>query len=494
MATTLVNNWLAIVKSSTPLDQGEKLSEKSLEMCNEAMDEVKISVKAEDCPVESPIKSPVVTNEIETIELQEAPIEEPVKMEVEDKNTISTSMFYKITIRDGKQVLTKLINSEDTDDKPVVEESSEGEQKKKETLQKTEDANKVDIKKEYRSKSSSSKSSNSSSKKSSSSKSTSSSSSKDKKHSSKHSSKSSSSSRDKDKNKKESDKDKHRSNGSLKHSSSNNEKSNNSSSSSRGKDKKDSKEKQAEKDKDTLEKLKPATLDKIGRIPKKPLSGDKDKEVKKKPSMSIEPKKKGEDRPKTVKIFNSKMRSTGLEEEAKPPPPRSAIKKPPPILPAIPLPVKRSSPTKDNLSTPPEKKMKLDIPERIGAIKLIPPKPKRKFVSNPTDLFFHFSGPYSPAKFCGKYEAKRKLVTWDPYSDVRQCLYCSKYVLIIIVLVTDNRKYGVVQCSSPFDGLLSFELVYIIIIIYQSFRFGGIYIPYILKASCFYFCSKFFIH
>lgn len=107
---------------------------------------------------------------------------------------------------------------------------------------------------------------------------------------------------------------------------------------------------QEDKDRAVLSKLITPSLEGIGKIPKK---SDKkkedenntaatalDKEKKKttpveppkklppkdpkKYNISIETRKGGEERPKTVKTFNSKFRSTGLEE---PPPPPRAIKK-----------------------------------------------------------------------------------------------------------------------------------------------------------------------
>ncbi|KAG5879197.1 hypothetical protein JTB14_030158 [Gonioctena quinquepunctata] len=74
------------------------------------------------------------------------------------------------------------------------------------------------------------------------------------------------------------------------------------------------------------------------------------------------------------------MRSTGLEEEVKPAPARTN-KKPSPSLQLPTIPMKRPSPPRDikDPIVPPEKKLridKIDIPDRPGAIKLIPPKPK----------------------------------------------------------------------------------------------------------------------
>ncbi|KAL3281396.1 hypothetical protein HHI36_004605 [Cryptolaemus montrouzieri] len=409
MAALLVNNWLAIVKNSTPPIQDPEKPEKRVENPIEINEIETDEINGEGDP------EPEVYNEIETVELPEPPVaeEEPAKMEVEDE-AISPGMFYKITVRDGKQVITKLANSDELEEKQIVEETEitpavDIENKEDDKVKKEEDSKDNKVKKEELklksdgSSKSKSGGSSSSSKRSSSSSSRSSSSStskdKDKKHSSssKHSSRSSSSSKDKDRDReksrkdrdKENDKDKHRSNGSIRHSSSSSKSS--SSSSSKDKDKKESKEpreKQADKDKDTLAKLKPQALDKIGRIPKKTGSiEEKDADAKKKPSMSIEPKKKSEDRPKTVKIFNSKMRSTGLEEEVKPPPPRNAIKKPAPVIPpALPFPAKRASPPRDTSATPPEKKLKIELPERVGAIKLIPPKPKPPVLQE-SDIF-----------------------------------------------------------------------------------------------------------
>jgi protein phosphatase 1 regulatory subunit 10 len=180
---------------------------------------------------------------------------------------------------------------------------------------------------------------------------------------------------------------------------------------SKVKDKKQSSEKtsaQSEKDKVALAKLIPPAISKLGKIPKKPKpegpqnsvanvkkasSGDVRKPpvaepTSRKPSISIESRKCTDSaRPKTVKTFNSKFRSTGLEEEAKPPPSRPVKKTTMPVdkkpvkLPSL----KRPSPPKE-LSTPPEKKLKpmiadtgTDDAKKSVGIKLIPPRPKRKY-------------------------------------------------------------------------------------------------------------------
>jgi protein phosphatase 1 regulatory subunit 10 len=167
---------------------------------------------------------------------------------------------------------------------------------------------------------------------------------------------------------------------------------------------------QSEKDKAALAKLIPPAINKLGKIPKKPRheepqspvvdvkkpsSGDVKKpplseQTSRKPSISIESRKSDSARPKTVKTFNSKFRSTGLEEEVKPPPSRSVrkvitpVNKKPVKLPSL----KRPSPPKE-MSAPPEKKLKPTVADmgtddtkkadKSGSIKLIPPRPKRKY-------------------------------------------------------------------------------------------------------------------
>lgn len=298
-----------------------------------------------------------------------APTELQSVVESED---LETTDCYKLAVRDGKHILCKVSPSEanvtvvanavieevKAEDIKLDDEDGRRDDKLKENKDKSRD-------KDRRRSSSSSKNSSRDKEKSSSSSSNSS---------------NSKSSRDKDrtsssrsKDRRDRDRDKHRSNGTIKSSS----KTSSSGSS------KDRKEKQAEKDKDTLAKIQPQSLNKLGRIPKKSSdekSKDKDDEKKKqgsekKPLMGIETKNPNEPRPKTVKVYNSKMRSTGLMEEAKPPPPRP-VKKAASIPANIPL--KRSSPVRDQIP-PPEKKPKVEIPERPGSIKLIPPKPKRKF-------------------------------------------------------------------------------------------------------------------
>jgi len=233
---------------------------------------------------------------------------------------------------------------------------------------------------------------------------------------------SSSSSSSKSSSKDRSSKDKHHSSLSSKHSSS---KTKSERDREREKEREKQKKDQAEKDKATLEKVQAQALSsKLGKIPKKRVEDEKlgdtsgkklsteskdgtkenkektdlkkdtvtTKIEKKNISISIENRKNSQDsaiRPKTVKTFNSKFRSTGLEEEVKPPPPRSkksntvVDKK---VLPPK-LPLKRSSPLRETIPLIEKRaKLSLDSPttitvdEKKGGIKLIPPKPKRKYI------------------------------------------------------------------------------------------------------------------
>lgn len=369
LASQLVQQWLKIVKDET---QSEIATQNQIQTLNQ-VEVVPTFVSV----VAAPPTVAIPTEPVQIVEI--SPSEDNTEIvHVESPEKTVSSSCYKLAVRDGKHVLCKVPANEAN--VSVVENTVIEEVKAEETKE---------SKKEEKSKENKEKSSRDKEKKRSSDSSRSKSSSKDRGRSSSSSSSksrekdrksSSSSSRSKDR--KDHEKDKHRSNGSLKHSSS---KSSSSSSSSSSKDKKETKEKQAEKDKDTLAKLQPQSLNKLGRIPRKSsdekIKEDDKKKQEKKASMGIEVKNPNEPRPKTVKVYNSKMRSTGLLEEAKPPPPRNAKKATaPPTIPPN-LPVKRSSPIRE-LIPPPEKKTKLEIPERPGAIKLIPPKPKRKFARN----------------------------------------------------------------------------------------------------------------
>ncbi|KFB47806.1 pnuts protein [Anopheles sinensis] len=130
----------------------------------------------------------------------------------------------------------------------------------------------------------------------------------------------------------------------------------------------------------------------------------------KKASISIEVRNP-ENRPKTVKTYNSQFRSHGLIEEAPPPPSRKGLKKPSSTSSsstgisatsssnstsasvgstASGTATKRSSSSPTPSSgkegaPPPEKKPKEDPPERPGSIKLIPPKRQHALVES--DMF-----------------------------------------------------------------------------------------------------------
>lgn len=381
--------------------------------------------------------------------------------DVDNENNCNEALVYKFTVKDGKQVLAKVSDSSspkksnnqisrgndsaitaDTDeskllkvrntntsnssiDKKSKDEKDSGGKQSSSDRSKSKDRSRDKDRKSGSSSSSSHKTISSSSKFSSSSSSSKHSSSSNNHSNSSNSSKShksssgssssksgsssgSSSSRDKSK-------DKHRSSSS---------KSSSSSSSSRDKDKRDDKDSksksevsklsQADQDKATLAKVLPQAITKIGKIPKKPSSGDDkssnetttddDKKVisAKKKSISIEVRKDA-DRPKTVKTYNSQFRSHGLAEEAPPPPSRRDLKKPsttPTPGASIPTPTpviggKRSLSPTSSATKDIEKKIKVSSPtsEKPGAIKLIPAKPKRKYLPmlNHTNVISHYS-------------------------------------------------------------------------------------------------------
>lgn len=219
------------------------------------------------------------------------------------------------------------------------------------------------------------------------------------------SSKSKSSSRDKDR-----ERDKHKSSSS----SSSTSKSKSSSSSSKDKEKrKEKKEKieeipQSVKDAKALVESAPHSVIKLGKIPKKPRTDDdsNDKKVssktapvapKVKPTFSIE-ERDPEKRAKTVKTFNSKFRSHGLEGYEPPPPPivrkDSKTTTPTTTSTTTPSAPKRVSPVKNlEAQQPPEKKPKLEsngIKSPTAA-----QKAKRKYL---TDILLIFS-PFLPPRW-----------------------------------------------------------------------------------------------
>lgn len=326
------------------------------------------------------------------------------------------ALVFKITVKDGKQVLKKVEsspsklngknssvdNSSDNTkningdlnvkikERTLSTSSKESSSDKNKNRDKSRDKNKD--KESDRHKKSSSSSSSSLRRTSSSSKSSSSRShnSSNKSNSSSSSSKSSSRDKERERDKDRSrDKDKERSSkSSSSKSSSSSSKSSSSKDKDKNKDKDNDKDKvsQAEKDKETLAKVLPPSIDKLGKIPKKPKDeSSAASAAAKKASISIEVRNNAESRPKTVKLFNSQFRSHGLAEEAPPPPSRKGLIKP--INTSTPgtaipssLPTKRMSPPPSYKDAPPEKKSKLESPvEKPRSIKLIEPKPKREY-------------------------------------------------------------------------------------------------------------------
>lgn len=323
--------------------------------------------------------------------IDEVPDEMP-DIESEVKNGLIPPL--KICFRNGKQVVskieskyvntdTKIADSEkqssDSDLIEADEKSSDSSKHpsksvkksdKKSNSDKSRDGMK-DVKNKDSSKGRSSSSSRSSSSKSSS---RSRSSSKSTEH---HRRDSDSKKDDKDSSRKHREKDRHRSSENKSKSSSSRDKSKD----SRDNDKSKDIANKSKDSKDIIVKSSSPSISKLGKIPKKSSLESNDKgEKKDKPSISIEVRKPNDpNRPKTVKMFHSKFRSHGLEEEARPPPPRGSVKKPtsPVIQPSA---TKRPSPTR-SLDAPPEKKAKvLEAIEKPGAIKLIPAKPKRKYI------------------------------------------------------------------------------------------------------------------
>ncbi|XP_041978594.1 serine/threonine-protein phosphatase 1 regulatory subunit 10 [Aricia agestis] len=385
LASKLVEQWLKTVKgeqshpvsiSDIPKIVSETCSEiKSHNMpeaSNDATDndETKISEmqsdKDLDCS-ESNIEDTSHNNSTENIN-------DISDEKGESNKEVETLPVLKISLKNGKQVLTQVddnTKSASSELKAEVNESIKSKNKDKTSERRSSDSSK-----------------SSSSKHSSKSKSSSDKHQKESRHSS--------SSRDKDKDKKR-DKDRHSSSSSSsksKSSSGSSSSSKKTSSSSKSKDEKKSdtsldKEKSKEKEKKVSDKEKSSlevvgkplspSIKKLGKIPK--LS-----EVKReKPSISIEVRKPEDPKPKTVKTFHSKFRKHGLEEEIQPPPSRASLltkKQLPPLPPTVSIP-KRPSPIHNE--TPPEKKPKT-IEDKPGAIKLIPPKPK-PMVLQESDLF-----------------------------------------------------------------------------------------------------------
>lgn len=301
----------------------------------------------------------------------------------------------KITMKDGQ---TKVTTSSSSSSGHLGSSSGSKSSSSKSSSKSSSEKRSSSGDKERKKSSSSSKSSSSGHKSSSSSSSSS------KRSSSTSSSKSSS--RDKDRERSSS----HKSSSSSTSSSSKGSSTSSSSSSSRSKEASVS---QADKDKDTLSKVMgsgSATLEKLGKIPKKPKTEEATGTAPaapapaKKSSISIEVRKDPENRPKTVKTFNSQFRNHGLVEDIPPPPSRKTLKKPDTAASTALTAathkssssasttgsLKRASPPKDTEGVPSspvaEKRIKLDqlvatspSEEKPGGVKLIAPRAKRKY-------------------------------------------------------------------------------------------------------------------
>ncbi|XP_058451837.1 serine-rich adhesin for platelets [Malaya genurostris] len=328
-----------------------------------------------------------------------------VSEEKTSKETNSVS-----TLEDGKVNVER--SESDKKDRRKSDEKERSREKDKSSKDKEKHKEKdKDKDKKSSSSGSSHRSSKSSSSSSSSKHNSSSSSSKSKSSSSSGSKSSSSSSSSRDK-----DKDRHNSssssNSSSKHhhksSSSSSKSSSSSSKSGSSSDKhRDNKDKSnhssKDKDKDGQPKVSSPSAVKLPKIPRR-IKDEDDENLDavgrkmspvntKKASISIEVRN-AENRPKTVKTYNSQFRSHGLIEEAPPPPSRKGLKKP--ASASSPstvigstatgtIPNKRSSPPPTTKDAPPEKKSRDDPTERPGAIKLIPPKRQHSLVES--DMF-----------------------------------------------------------------------------------------------------------
>lgn len=412
LASKLVEQWLKIARSEIPVQNTNVLNKENV---LNAQSQIIVQTVDQNDVNNIDGSLAMTTDAIRTFDALDAI--EGNSNDMDGDYSENEALVFKFTMKDGIQTLAKVNDaspkkaSPKDSDASKRSKSSEGRSKDGKDRDKSKDRHDKHKKSSSSSSSSSStpKSSSSSSKLSSStsssksgsgsSKSSSSSSSskghKSSSHKSNSSSSSSSSSRDKDKSKKSS-----------------------SSSSSSSKDREREKERakeaskaaQAEKDRDTLAKVQSQALPKVGKIPKKtsPDNGDKpasdsDKTADsgnspvliKKKSISIEVRKDSENRPKTVKTYNSQFRSHGLGEEAPPPPSRRDLKKPSTIASSPSLTLTPSAPLKRSLSPTNtkdiEKKIKLATAatasatgDKPGAIKLIAAKPKRKYP-------FHYS-------------------------------------------------------------------------------------------------------
>ncbi|KAJ6650077.1 Serine/threonine-protein phosphatase 1 regulatory subunit 10 [Pseudolycoriella hygida] len=432
LASKLVEQWLKIVKGETPSVPQQPKPDQMVNVLNVEITDVKQDTEENG---ESPNEAEDIVDPLE-IPVNHVPTEDDETKERLAKAK-SDGLVFKITVKDGKQVLAKVesspkkdadenkgkikveskvkpepidgkkqikekVKKEILEDKPeahkkiekikndMVTKDKSKERRSSKELKETRDAKElVDVKepKESKEKEKRKESSRSSSSKHSSTSGSSRSSSHKSSRSSSDSKHKSSKSRDKSK---DNERDRDRDRSSKSSSSFSKTKSSSSTKSNQPKERQDSvdeKVSQSMKDKETLTKVAPPSINKLGKIPKKPAADTEvsaDSVGSKKSSISIEVKKDAENRPKTVKTFNSQFRSHGLAEEAPPPPSRRGLQRPssqPTIGASIPTPnpTKRTSPPPEKKETiVPEKKLKLDIAvvaEKPG-IKLIPAKPK----------------------------------------------------------------------------------------------------------------------
>lgn len=166
--------------------------------------------------------------------------------------------------------------------------------------------------------------------------------------------------------------------------------------------------KQAEKNLETLAKIKAMTPSvKLAKIPRKKVEEAPSNETAA-AATTADMLDKLTPRPKTVKTFNSKFRSTGLVDEpaAKSPPVAKKVSTASPVDQKKSPSVKRSG-SMDGLTPPADKKLKAVVDDTAisaavaavmkktatdvkPAVKLISPRPRRKFVKKNFSLFLYF--------------------------------------------------------------------------------------------------------
>lgn len=404
LASKLVEQWLKIARSEIPTQNTNVLNKENVlnaqgQIIVQTVDQIDVN------NIDASLS--MTTAEMDAIDAIEAlDAIDGNSNDIDGEYGENEALIFKFTMKDGIQTLAKV---NDASPKKASPKDADASKRSKSSESRSKDGKDRDKSKDRHDKKKSSSSSSSHKSSSSSSKSPTSSSSKSGTSSSKSTSSSSSSSKSH-----KSSSHKSSSSGSSSSSSRDKDKSKKSSSSSSSKDREREKERakeaskaaQAEKDRDTLAKIQSQALPKVGKIPKKtntdvgdqPAS-DTDKTAdrspvvikKKEKSISIEVRKDVENRPKTVKTYNSQFRSHGLGEEAPPPPSRRDLKKPPAIATSPSLTLASGTAQKRSISPTNskevEKKIKLATAatasatgDKPGAIKLIQAKPKRKYI------------------------------------------------------------------------------------------------------------------